>query len=467
MEASKEYAIQVKGLSKAYQVIHSPWKRFQYYVFHRASGAPFFALQDINFEIKKGETFGIIGVNGSGKSTLLQILAGIIPATSGSVSVQGKVSALLELGSGFNPESTGYENIYLNAAILGLGSKEIDERLDEIIEFADIGAFLYEPVKTYSSGMFIRLAFAVAINVAADIIIIDEALAVGDIFFRQKCYEKLNKIKAEGKTIILVSHGMNEVEQFCDRALLLAHGKQIMLDKSSEVVAQYYMMNQENKSQQPVLDGQPNGSELLEQRAEIGYDHTFFQGQWRLTDDRFCDLAQSVEHSSGDAHYLRIGLFDQSGRAKCVFRQGEYAYFYCEIKVDHDIETPCFGVEIINHKNIIIHGKSSFQTNLSVPDRVKAGTTLYSCIKLKLDVEEGEYTFEMGLASLIPYLYRHRKHIPHEELSKDIKIILNRRNVTSFLVQRRDLDILADLSFYGLVDLPSEFDSIILRSKVQ
>lgn len=178
------YALSVKNLSKEYQVIHSPWKRFQYYVFNKKSGEVFSALQDINFSIQKGETFGIIGTNGSGKSTLLQIIAGIIPATSGEVIVNGKVSALLELGSGFNPESTGYENIYLNAAILGVGKSDINKKIDEVIKFADIGDFINEPVKTYSSGMFIRLAFAVAINVDADIIIIDEALAVGDIFFR-------------------------------------------------------------------------------------------------------------------------------------------------------------------------------------------------------------------------------------------------------------------------------------------
>ena len=192
-----EIAVTVSHLSKSYRIIHSPWQKLKYHLFHRPYGTDFFALKDVSFDIKKGEAFGIIGVNGSGKSTLLQVLAGIIPQTSGEMNISGKISALLELGSGFNPENTGIENIYLNAAILGVRKEDIDKKCDEIIAFADIGKFINEPVKTYSSGMFIRLAFAVAINVDAEIIIIDEALAVGDIFFRQKCYSKLNELKRE------------------------------------------------------------------------------------------------------------------------------------------------------------------------------------------------------------------------------------------------------------------------------
>ena len=188
MSCNNEVAVSVRGLSKAYKIFESPGKRLCYHLFKVQTGRDFWALDNINFDIRKGEAFGIIGKNGSGKSTMLQILAGIIKATTGDVVVNGKIAALLELGSGFNPENTGYENIYMNAAILGVTKKEIERKIDEIIEFADIGSFINQPVKTYSSGMYIRLAFAVAINVNADIILIDEALAVGDLFFRQKCY---------------------------------------------------------------------------------------------------------------------------------------------------------------------------------------------------------------------------------------------------------------------------------------
>lgn len=450
------YALSVKNLSKEYQVIHSPWKRFQYYVFNKKSGEVFSALQDINFSIQKGETFGIIGTNGSGKSTLLQIIAGIIPATSGEVIVNGKVSALLELGSGFNPESTGYENIYLNAAILGVGKSDINKKIDEVIKFADIGDFINEPVKTYSSGMFIRLAFAVAINVDADIIIIDEALAVGDIFFRQKCYGKLNELKKEGKTIILVSHGMNEVEQFCDRALLISYGKQIMVDKSSEVVAKYYMLNQSG-GRETVTEEKKDKFIPLDNGKNI----EFFKEKWKPREDSFCDLNCSQEHSNGDAYYIRIGLFDSDGMARRVFKQGEYAYFYSEIMICNKIDVPINGIEIINQKNIIIHGKTSFQTEQILPSKVRERSVIHNCIKLALDIEEGEYTFEVGFSSLPYEQYNNRKYIQHGELNKYIKIILNRRNVAAFSVQGKAGSTASDLKFYGLVDLPGEFCSIV------
>lgn len=457
LDKSNMYALCVKNLSKEYQVIHSPWKRFQYYVFNKQSGEVFSALKDINFSVKKGETFGIIGTNGSGKSTLLQIIAGIIPATSGTVTVNGKVSALLELGSGFNPESTGYENIYLNAAILGVGKKDIEKKIDEIIKFADIGSFINEPVKTYSSGMFIRLAFAVAINVDADIIIIDEALAVGDIFFRQKCYGKLNELKKDGKTIILVSHGMNEVEQFCDRALLISHGKQIMLDNSSEVVAKYYMLNQDGERK-------PQKEEKEEKFLPLKIDREieFFQEKWKPIEDSFCDLSCSKEHSNGDAYYIKIGLFDSKGMARRVFKQGEYAYFYSEIMICNKVDVPINGIVIVNQKNVIVHGKSSSQTDQKLPKSVKGKTVLYNCIKIKLDIEMGEYTFESGFSSLPYDKYSHRDVIPNEELNKFSKVIADRRNVASFLIQGKQKKSPSDLKFYGLVDLKSDFDSYFL-----
>ena len=238
-----DIAIKVSNVSKKYKIFDTPGKRLMYHLFHTKTGRDFVALDDVSFEVKKGESFGIIGKNGSGKSTMLQILAGIIKPTSGEVYANGRIAALLELGSGFNPDSTGYENIYMNAAILGIKKQDIEKKVQEIINFADIGEFINQPVKTYSSGMYIRLAFAVAINVDADILLIDEALAVGDVFFRQKCYAKLNELKKEGKTIVLVSHGMNEVEQFCDRVLLLNYSKVLMCGESKNAVQQYYLLD--------------------------------------------------------------------------------------------------------------------------------------------------------------------------------------------------------------------------------
>ena len=226
--------VRVRNLSKNYQIYERPRDRLKQSLYPRLQrliGKPakqyhreFWALKDVSFKVRRGETFGIIGRNGSGKSTLLQILAGTLAQTSGEVNVNGRVAALLELGSGFNPEFTGRENVFLNGRILGLSQNEIEVRYDQIVEFADIGEFIDQPVKTYSSGMFVRLAFAVQAHIDASIVLIDEALAVGDVFFRQKCYARLEQLRKSGAAVLLVSHSMPDIEQYCERAILIDCG---------------------------------------------------------------------------------------------------------------------------------------------------------------------------------------------------------------------------------------------------
>ena len=466
MGNNNNIAVSVKNLSKSYRVIHSPWQKLKYYLFHRAYGNDFYALKDVSFEIKKGETFGIIGVNGSGKSTLLQVLAGIIPKTAGIMEVNGKISALLELGSGFNPENTGIENIYLNAAILGVRKEDIDKKRDEIVAFADIGDFINEPVKTYSSGMFIRLAFAVAINVNAEIIIIDEALAVGDIFFRQKCYAKLNELKAEGKTIILVSHGMNEVEQFCDRALLLSHGEQIMLGKSGDVVEKYYLLNQSELSEAMANQAKQrtDSDDNIENISITEDNNSFFDSQWRITQEEYIDLNLSKEQNNGMGHFIKAGIFDQDGKARRVFKQGEYAYIYSEIMVDKPLLVPINGFVIMNEKSVIVHGRNSFQKEMEHATHVNPGTIIRNCVRIKMDLAWGEYTFELGCSMLPETVYNHRAEIPHDELNKELIIVAVRRNVASFVVQGKQNKTPSNLAFYGLVDMEDDFDRKILMS---
>ncbi len=233
--------VDFRNVSKAYPIYPSPSARLKELVclnrisFHR----DFHALRDISFEIKSGETFCIIGRNGSGKSTLLQMVAGILQPSSGSIHVQGRVAALLELGSGFNPEFTGRDNVYLNAAILGFSRREVDRKFRQIEEFAEIGDFINQPVKTYSSGMSIRLAFAVAIHVDPEILIVDEALAVGDIYFRQRCMRKVHELRDQGITILLVSHDVGEVKALGERAMWLEAGRLQDLGRPEAVVSKY------------------------------------------------------------------------------------------------------------------------------------------------------------------------------------------------------------------------------------
>lgn len=221
-----EYSIQINNVSKKYALYPTPGSRIKemFSIRKKVYHKDFYALKNVSFDVHKGETVGIVGVNGSGKSTILKIITGVLAATEGTVSVQGKISALLELGAGFNMEYTGRENIFLNGRMMGISKKEMQEKVQDIVEFAEIGDFIDQPVKSYSSGMFARLAFAVAINVEPDILIVDEALSVGDLFFQNKCFHKFDELKAKGVTILFVSHDISSVRQMCSRALWLDHG---------------------------------------------------------------------------------------------------------------------------------------------------------------------------------------------------------------------------------------------------
>lgn len=237
--------IEINNISKSYALYKDKKDKFKEAVlpggkkYHK----DFFALNDVSFDIQQGECVGIIGLNGSGKSTLLKIITGVITQSSGEIEVNGKISALLELGAGFNPEYTGMENIYLNSTLMGYSDEETKKRIPDILDFADIGDFIYQPVKTYSSGMFVRLAFSIAINIEPDILIIDEALSVGDVFFQQKCYQKIRDLSGKS-TVLIVSHDMNAMTKFCRRVLVMNHGSLVFDGAPQEAVTRYFKIKQ-------------------------------------------------------------------------------------------------------------------------------------------------------------------------------------------------------------------------------
>src|SRR5258705_565179 len=268
--------VEFQGVSKSYSIYDSPGDRLKElitprrYQFHR----DFWALRDISFDIRPGETFCIVGENGSGKSSLLQMVAGILNPTSGTVDIHGRVSALLELGAGLNPEFSGRDNVYLNGSILGLTTRQIDQRYKDIAAFAEIGDFIDQPVKTYSSGMVVRLAFAVAINVDPEILLVDEALAVGDIYFRQRCMRKVHELRHRGVTILFVSHAVSDVKAIGDRAMWLDRGRMIAIGEPDKVVAKYlaamtekdstYLLLKSATAPQPRRGGPMQAPEIVE-----------------------------------------------------------------------------------------------------------------------------------------------------------------------------------------------------------
>ena len=324
---SNDIAIRVQGLSKCYQIYTNPADRLKQFIFPRIKrllGRPsapyyreFWALNDVSFEVKRGETVGIIGRNGSGKSTLLQIICGTLTPTSGTVQTYGRVAALLELGSGFNPEFTGRENVYLNAAVLGLSKEEVDARFDQIVAFADIGQFIEQPVNTYSSGMMLRLAFAVVAHVDADILIIDEALSVGDAFFTQKCMRFLRNFMKNG-TILFVSHDTGAVVNLCSEAILLGGGQVIAAGTAKQVTEVYLATSYEsnNNADEISADASKKSVESIVKQVEYRDVRETLINSSTLRNDIeiFQFKSDQSEFGTGAAKIISIHLSDQAGK---------------------------------------------------------------------------------------------------------------------------------------------------------
>jgi lipopolysaccharide transport system ATP-binding protein len=350
-------AIRVQHLSKKYRIYDRPWDKLRELLglgsgkLHRE----FWALEDISFELESGHTLGIIGQNGSGKSTLLQILAGIMSQTRGDCFVSGKVSALLELGSGFNPEFTGRENVFMNGAILGLDPHEMAKRFDAITAFAEIGDFIDQPVKTYSSGMFMRLAFAVAVNVDPDILLVDEALAVGDLIFQHRCMHRMNHLRDCGKTIILVTHDLDAITKFCDRALLLDKGKLLEDGKPDLVVQKYRALIFERERRYGGFDGTgiPKGNSSIHSLKKIPVARSIPN-----IDHRF---------GNGEATLLGVELLDASGNTTSEISGGETATVRISAQLKEDIDQPIIGYTLRDRLGVEMSGCNTSFAGQALP----------------------------------------------------------------------------------------------------
>jgi lipopolysaccharide transport system ATP-binding protein len=453
--------VSARGLGKAYRIYDRPADRLKQMLFarfHREYGREFWALRDASLELHRGETLGILGRNGSGKSTLLQLLAGTLAPTTGEVETHGRVAALLELGSGFNPEFTGRENVFLNAAILGIPRAEMARRFDEVAAFADIGDFIDQPVKVYSSGMFVRLAFAVATAVEPDVLILDEALAVGDVFFRQKCYRRLDSLRERGVAIILVSHAATEVEQFCRRAIVLDHGGVIFAGPASEAVKRYYLLEQGGALMaEEVEDG-----ELAEMDGGDNRDLDTL-GSWPPA-SAFLNLDGRPRVEDGSATVRAVALTDAQGRPCGSFAQGAIGRFYFEVELLRPLEVPVGGVVIHDQRGTVVHGKNSLHFDCPVPGSVAAGTRLRFRVDLGLELGLGDYTFDVGFASLSAADHHRRAEMTHDDLIGRIahRCVITQAgafNITYRPLGSRPIQLL----HHGLANLPGDCGLAVVR----
>jgi lipopolysaccharide transport system ATP-binding protein len=348
--------VEFRAVSKSYPIYASPSERLKELLllnrksFHR----DFWALRDITFNIQRGETFCIIGENGSGKSTLLQIIAGILRPSSGDTVVRGRVAALLELGSGFNPEFTGRDNVYLNGAILGLSRKEMDSKFPEIEQFAEIGDFIDQPVKTYSSGMGVRLAFAVAIHVDPEILLVDEALSVGDIYFRQRCMRKVHELRERGITIVFVSHAIGDVKSIGDRAMWLDDGRIREMGDTDKVTTKYMAAMVEKDSRYLTARHKPEG-------RSVSTGH--------ITAPEVVEHIPNIDHRHGDARAEVIGIavLDRCAKPLPVLEPSSTVIVRISVRAHEDLGLPIVGFMLRNHMGLDFAGTNTAREDFELP----------------------------------------------------------------------------------------------------
>ncbi len=376
--------IEIKNISKIYNLYNKPSDRLKEALFSRKSRhTEFAALNDVSFKVNKGEILGIIGKNGSGKSTILKIITSVLTPTSGECIVKGKIAALLELGAGFNMEYTGIENIYLNGQMIGFSKDEMDKKLQDIIDFADIGEHIYQPVKTYSSGMFARLAFSVAISVDPDILIVDEALSVGDVFFQNKCYRRFEEFRERGKTILFVTHDMGSVIRYCNRCVLLNAGKKVAEGKPQEMVDLY----------KRIMVGQWNeNEESSEEASSIQSSNVKNDQLWK---DQISTNPDIEVYGDGRADIIDFGIFSDTGDIGNNVYKGDYYSIKMRVRINEDNLNPIFAFKLRDIKGTELTGTNTMLEDIDT-SQCKKGDIVTITFRQKQYLQPGQYLVSLG-----------------------------------------------------------------------
>ena len=379
--------IKVDNVTKMYKLYDNPKDRLKEALIptKKKRYKEHYALNGVSFDVKKGETVGIIGTNGSGKSTILKIITGVLNPTSGKVEIEGRISALLELGAGFNSEYTGIENVYLNGTMSGFSKEEIDERLDDILSFADIGDFVYQPVKTYSSGMLVRLAFAVSINIDPEILIVDEALSVGDVFFQAKCYKKFEEFKKQGKTILFVSHDLSSISKYCDRAILLNKGVKISEGRPNDVIDLY----------KKVLVGEVDAHDAASKEAGKAKDVA--EGKVSGDEWKYNYVINPNHQDYGDkiVEISDFAIVDESGKYTSTLIKGSRFKVKVKIKAHKDVTNPIVAFTIRTLKGTEITGTNTMFENADLGE-IKEGEERVISFAQELNLQGGQYLLSLG-----------------------------------------------------------------------
>jgi len=375
-------AIKVTNLTKVYHLYDKPQDRLKEALnpFKKSYHHDFYAMHDVTFEIKKGETVGIIGKNGAGKSTLLKMITGVLTPSSGAVETYGKISSLLELGAGFNPDMTGMENIYLNGTLMGFEREEMESKIPAILEFADIGEFIHQPVKMYSSGMFARLAFSVSINVEPDILIVDEALSVGDMAFQMKCFKKFQEFQAQGRTILFVTHGLDTVIRYCNRGIVIDEGKMVFDDSPKMAVDAFKKVlsgdfYKEDKNENKIIATEILGNTLLK--------------------NSFTQHTQLDIYGNNKVTIIDYGILDQNNKPSTILDYNTTFKIVIKVKFHQEIQDPIFAFTIKDSKGLEITGTNSMMKHINTGNFKKEEITTIIFTQ-DANLQLGSYALSLG-----------------------------------------------------------------------
>ena len=438
-------AIEVKDVTKVYRLYDKPIDRLKESLNpkHKSYHKDFYALNGLSFQVEKGRTVGIIGTNGSGKSTILKIITGVLTPTTGEVTVDGKISALLELGAGFNMDYTGIENIYMNGTMMGFTKKEMDEKLQDILDFADIGDFVHQPVKTYSSGMFVRLAFALAINVEPEILIVDEALSVGDVFFQAKCYRRMEEIRQNGTTILMVTHDMGSIIKYCDKVVLLNKGEFIAEGEPGRMVDLYkkILANQMDSLREELENDFSGGMEIdgAEKKAmsskEAAMSHT------GLMKEKITINTDRTEYGDGRAEIFDLGLFDARGNLTNLLIKGEMFTIKERIRFNAPLQNPIFTYTIRDKKGMDLSGTNTMYEGADVKP-VGPGDVYDVSFTQKMTLQGGEYLLSMSCTG-----FEGEEHVVYHRL-------YNVANIT----------VISNKNTVGVYDMESEVETALTKA---
>jgi lipopolysaccharide transport system ATP-binding protein len=466
--AQRDVLLTLDRVSKSYRLWNRPHERFVYGLWSQVPafaprplqmtairqkaklGREVFALSEVSLTIRRGESVGVIGRNGSGKSTLMQLIAGVLQPSSGRVEMHAeRVSALLELGSGFDPNFTGRQNVLLHGALMGLTEQENQARLQEVIEFSEIGEYFDRPVKTYSSGMVVRLAFASSITVHADLLIIDEALAVGDIFFQQKCFQKLRQLVKAGVTFLLVSQDPRSISEFCDVTMILDRGHVVFFGDSNQAIDTYYSLTKtflRASGLRNVVRG-----EYLEYVEKSNGDSLEIA---KFMEEIPAHLVGPLDNPVST--FTRFALLDGDGNPTNFFRQGNWLTLIFDVKVLEEIENLSPGVILRDHRGTFLHSKYEHQTDLRRLRGYRAGDQCRVVYSVRLDISPGQYTLSLDMVSIPSEIIREGR-LSHADYESHFRWIASTANLVNFTVGFDSQREGAQCPYFGIFDLPTRF----------